>query len=99
MARFVATVRFTDQGIKSIRETTQRAAAFKTAAKRMGVKIVDIYWCLGPFDGLLLFDAPDSQVATSAMLYLAAQGNVKTETAEVFSAADVEKILQGIGGK
>ena len=99
MARFVAAIRFTDQGIKSIQETTRRAASFKAAAKKMGVKILDIYWCLGPFDGLLLFDAPDSHVATSAMLYLAAQGNVKTETAEVFSTADVEKILQGIGGK
>ena len=97
MARFVATIRFTDQGLKSIQETTRRAASFKAAAKRMGVKVLDIYWCLGPFDGLLLFDAPDSQVATSAMLYLAAQGNVKTETAEIFSAADVEKILQGLG--
>jgi uncharacterized protein with GYD domain len=63
----------------------------------MGIKILDIYWCLGPFDGLLLFDAPDSKVATSAMLYLSSQGNVTTQTAEVFSAADVEKILKGVG--
>jgi len=46
---------------------------------------------------LLLFDAPDSQTATSAMLYLAAQGNVTTQTAEIFSAAGVEKILKEIG--
>ena len=97
MSRFVATIRFTDQGIKSIQETTRRAASFKAAAKKMGVKILDIYWCLGPFDGLLLFDAPDSQTATSAMLYLAAQGNVTTQTAEIFSAAGVEKILKEIG--
>lgn len=99
MSKFVATIRFTDQGLKSIQETTRRAVSFKAAAKRMGVKVLDVYWCLGPFDGLLLFEAPDSQVATSAMLYLAAKGNVKTETAEVFSAADVEKILKGIDGK
>ena len=99
MPRFVATIQFTDQGIKTIQETTRRAASFKAAAKRMGVKVLDIYWCLGPFDGLLLFEAPDSQAATSAMLYLAAQGNVKTQTAEIFSAADVEKILKGIETK
>lgn len=99
MPRFVATIQFTDQGIKTIQETTRRAASFKAAAKRMGVKVLDIYWCLGPFDGLLLFEAPDSQAATSAMLYLATQGNVKTQTAEIFSAADVEKILKGIETK
>lgn len=96
MPRFVATIRFTEQGIKTIQDTTRRAATFRAAAKRMGVKILDNYWCLGPFDGLLLFEAPDSHVATSAMLYLSSQGNVKTETAEVFSAADVEKILKGV---
>ena len=98
MARFVATIRFTGQGIKSIQETTRRAASFKAAAKKLGVNVLDIYWCLGPFDGLLIFEAPDSQVATSAMLYLSAQGNVQTQTAEVFSAADVEKILKRVSG-
>jgi uncharacterized protein with GYD domain len=99
MPTFVATIRFTDQGIKSIQETTRRAATFKAAAKKMGVKVIDTYWCLGPFDGLLLFEAPDSQVATSAMLYLGAQGNVHTQTAQVYSADEIEKILKGIGGK
>ena len=33
MAMFVATIRFAEQGIQSVRETTKRAAAFKTAAK------------------------------------------------------------------
>jgi hypothetical protein len=32
MATFVATVTFTEQGVKTIRETTRRAASFKTAA-------------------------------------------------------------------
>jgi uncharacterized protein with GYD domain len=99
MATFVATIRFTEQGIKSVHETTRRAAAFKAAAKKLGVKVLDIYWCLGPFDGLLLFEAPDPETATSAMLYLGAQGNVKTQTVQVFTAAEVEKILKNLGGK
>jgi uncharacterized protein with GYD domain len=61
--------------------------------------VLETYWCLGPFDGLLVFEAPDSQVATSAMLYLGAQGNVHTQTAELYSAGEIESILKGIGGK
>lgn len=99
MARFVATIRFTEQGLQSIRDTTQRASAFKAAAKKLGVKVVDLYWCLGPFDGLLIFDAADSRTATAAMLHLSAQGNVQTQTAEIFSAADMEQILQKLGKK
>jgi uncharacterized protein with GYD domain len=94
MARFAATIRFTAQGIGTIQDTTRRAAAFKGAAKKLGIKVVELYWSLGPFDGLIIFEAPDSQVATAAMLSLAAQGNVQTRTAEIFTAADMEQILQ-----
>jgi uncharacterized protein with GYD domain len=94
--KFFATIRFTDQGIKSIRETTRRAAAFKAAAKKLGIKVLDIYWCLGPFDGLLLFEAPDAETATSAMIYLGAQGNVQTQTAQIFTAAEVEEMVKPV---
>jgi uncharacterized protein with GYD domain len=39
MATFITTVKFTQQGIKGIDETTKRAAAVKAAAKKMGVKV------------------------------------------------------------
>lgn len=97
MATFVATVKFTEQGIKTVRESTRRAAAFKSAAKKMGVKVLDTYWCLGPFDGLLLFEAPDAQAATAAMLFLGSQGNVQTQTAQVFTATEVESIVNSSG--
>ena len=99
MARFVAMIRFTEQGLQAIQDTTQRASAFKAAAKKLGVKVIDLYWSLGPFDGLLILEAPDSQTATAALLQLAAQGNVQTQTAEIFSAPDMEKILQKLGKK
>ena len=74
MATFVSTFRFTDQGIKAIGETTKRAAAVKAAAKKMKVKVTDIYWTLGPFDGLVMFDAPDDETATALMLHVGRTG-------------------------
>jgi uncharacterized protein with GYD domain len=97
LGRFVSTIRFAEQGIKSIHETTRRAASFKSAAKKLGVKVLDIYWSLGPFDGLLIFEAPDSQTATAAMLDLDMQGNVTKQTAEIYSAAEMEKLLKRVG--
>lgn len=93
MARFAATIRFTSQGLQTIQDTTKRAKTFQTAAKKLGVKVLDLYWSLGPFDGLLILDAPDSQTATAAMLHLSAQGNVQTRTTEIFTAADMEQVL------
>jgi len=42
MATFITTIKFTEQGIQNIRESPKRAAAFKSAAKKLGVKVTGI---------------------------------------------------------
>jgi uncharacterized protein with GYD domain len=93
MATFISTIKFTQQGIQTIKDTCTRANTFRSAAKKMGVKVLDVYWTLGPFDGLLVFDAPDEETATAAMLSLGSLGNVHTQTARAYKAAEIEGIL------
>jgi len=97
MATFVTTIRFTPQGIKNSQETTKRAAAFVADAKKMGIKVSSQLWTLGRFDGLMVFEAPDEETATAAMLQLASLCNVQTQTARAFTAAEMEKILERKG--
>jgi len=93
MATFITTIKFTEQGVKAIGETKKRADAFKTAAKKMGVKVNEIYWTLGAFDGALVFDAANDETATAALLHLGSLGNVQTTTVRAFNAAEMGKIL------
>ena len=41
MATFISTIKFTEQGIKAIGETTKRAASLKATAKKMGVMVTN----------------------------------------------------------
>ena len=93
MATFISTIRFTDQGIKNIGDTAKRAQALKAAGKKMGVKVKDIYWTLGQFDGAIVFDAPDDETATALMLSVASLGNVQTQTSRAFDAEEMDGIL------
>ena len=93
MATFISTIKFTQQGIKAIDQTTKRAAGLKAAAKKMGVKVKDIYWTLGDHDGVLIIEASDDETATALLLRLGAAGNVQTTTARGFTAAEMDKIL------
>lgn len=93
MATFVATIKFTQQGVAKVRDTIKRADAFKAAAQKMGVKVKELYWTLGVFDGAVVFEAPDDETATALMLQVGMQGNVQTQTARAFTAAEMEKIL------
>ncbi len=90
---YIATIKFTAQGLANVRDTVQRSTAFKNAAKKMGVKVQAVYWALGPFDGLIVFEAPDEEAATAAMLHLTSQGFVQTQTSRAFKASEVEAVL------
>jgi uncharacterized protein with GYD domain len=93
MAAYIATVKFTQQGMAGIHETCERAEAVKAFGKKIGVKVTSVFWTLGPFDGVLLFEAPDEETATAFTLHIVSLGNVKTQTARCFSAAEMKKVL------
>ena len=93
MATFIATIKFTQQGVKGIDDSTKRAAALKTAAKKLGAKVTNVYWTLGEYDGLLIFEAPDDETAMTVLLHLGSLGNVHTTTVRAFSAAEMDNIV------
>jgi uncharacterized protein with GYD domain len=93
MATFITTLKFTQQGIQTIGDTTRRAAGFKSSAKKLGIKVTDMYWTLGDCDGVIIFQAPDDETATAALLHLGALGNVQTTTCRAFTASEMDKLL------
>jgi uncharacterized protein with GYD domain len=93
MATYITTLHFTEQGVKAVRDTCDRAATFQAAAEPMGVKVTGIYWTLGAFDGVLVWEAPEEETATAALLHLGSLGNVRTQTARAFGPAEMQKIL------
>jgi len=99
MAAFISTIKFTEQGIQNIKDTEKRANAFKSAAKKLGAKVRQIYWTLGAFDGAIIFDAPDDETATAVMLSLSSLGNVQTRTVRAFEAKEMCGILEKMSGR
>jgi uncharacterized protein with GYD domain len=93
MATYVSLLKLTDRGTKDIKESYKRAMELRNHAKTHGIEIKEQLWCLGAYDGLLIFEAPDDETATAAMLSLGWRGNVTTETMRSFRATEMEKIL------
>jgi uncharacterized protein with GYD domain len=93
MPTFITTLHFTEQGIKAVRSSCERAAAFKATAKKLGVKVTGQYWTLGAFDGVIVCEAPDEETVTAALLHLGTLGNIRTQTARAFDAAEMQKVL------
>ncbi len=96
MPTYVWLAKWTDQGIRNVKETTKRAKSFKENAEKMKVKVREILWTMGRYDVVLVIDAPDDETISRLSLGLGMGGNVKTETLKAFSAQEVDQILKGL---
>ena len=93
MATYIVLSNFTDQGIRTVKDPTKRAAAVREMAKKCGIEMKDIYWTLGSHDLVVTFDAPDDATFTAFGLSLGAAGNVRTQTLRAFSEGEMSGIL------
>ena len=93
MATYVTLITFTEAGAKNFKNTCKRAADFKASAKKLGIEVKEQYWCMGVYDGLIIFDAADDETATAGMLSLSSKNNVATQTLRSFTAAEMGKVL------
>ena len=93
MAKFVALIQWTDQGIKTYRDTVERARAGTAAAEKLGGKLTKILWTLGAYDLVALMDFPDDEAATAFALALSSQGNLRTTTMRAYDEAEMTAIV------
>ncbi|OKO88749.1 GYD family protein [Bradyrhizobium sp. NAS80.1] len=93
MVTYVVLGKFTDQGVRNVKDSPKRADAFKEMAKTFGVTVKEIVWTQGRYDVVTVLEAPDETAAMSLSLSLSALGNVRTETLRAFSAADMTEIV------
>ena len=95
MATYITLVNFTDLGIRAIKDSPNRADAFRQMAQKLDITVRDVYWTAGQYDVIAVVDGPDEAV-TTAVLTLGAEGNVRTQTLRAFSEAEMRKIIEKI---
>jgi uncharacterized protein with GYD domain len=93
MAIYVALVHFTDQGLRQIKQTTERAKGLVNAAANLGVKIKEIYWTMGAYDAVFIADASNDEAMTSLAASMVSLGNIRTHTMRAYDAAEMNGIL------
>jgi uncharacterized protein with GYD domain len=93
MATYIMLGQFTDQGIRSVKDTTKRVEIVKEMARKVGATVKDVYWTMGQYDVATIVDAPDDASMTAFLLSVAALGNVRTQSLRAFSADEMGRIL------
>jgi uncharacterized protein with GYD domain len=93
MPTYISLVQFTDQGIRAAKDTTHRLADWAAKVKSRGVTIKEMYWTLGQYDQVCVFEAPDDETAAAVLLAADMLGNIRTQTLRAFTVPEMEKIL------
>jgi uncharacterized protein with GYD domain len=93
MARYITLLRFTEQGAKDLKGSTNRAHTFDKIAAKAGVKIAGQYWTLGSYDGVLILSADSEAKVLRCLSQLASQGKVRTETMQAFIDKEFDEIV------
>ncbi|HZB84526.1 MAG TPA: GYD domain-containing protein [Rubrobacteraceae bacterium] len=97
MPRYVVLVNWTDQGIKNVRDTIERTDTGADIAHRHGAKLEQVYWTVGPYDMVAVFEAPDDQAITAQLLEIGSTGNIRSTTLRAYDRQEMSEILGRLG--
>jgi uncharacterized protein with GYD domain len=98
MPHYVVLFDWTDQGVKSARDTVDRvSSATGLAQDKYGVTIGQVYWTVGAHDLVGFMEAPDVESLSAFLLELGSAGNVRSTTMRAFDRDEMSQILGMIG--
>jgi uncharacterized protein with GYD domain len=97
MPRYISLISFTEQGIKSIKDWDKRIAASRERLAKSGGALVDVYLTLGPYDAVVITEAPNDDAALRGALEYGLAGNGRTQTMRAFGESEALKVIRAIG--
>lgn len=98
MPYFILLGKWTEQGLKNVKESPQRAAAAKELIEKKGAKWRGIYYTFGENDFVVITEqgkASDEDVM-STLLTIAGAGAIRTTTMKAYSLSEFRKILSKV---
>jgi uncharacterized protein with GYD domain len=94
MAIYISLMKFTDQGIKDIKNAPDRLEMAFKGLEAVGGKILDFYATMGEYDYVAIAEGPSDEVAMVYLMGLGAAGNVRTTTLKAFKREDFVKLVK-----
>ena len=92
MPTYISLIHYTEQGVKTFSELSQRLEETKKAGESVGVKLVGYYLTMGQYDAVAISEAPDDHTIAKLALAAGARGNVRTETFRAFTEDEAKTI-------
>ena len=90
---YVFLLNWTEQGLTDTTNSVDRAMRTVGTMERLGVRIFETYWTVGPFDMVMVAECPDQATAHAVSLDMQSRGNVRVTAMRGFDRAEMEKVV------
>ena len=94
--QYIMLIRWTEQGMRNAKDTTNRTDAAKREAERIGGKLT-VYWTFGEYDIVCILEAPNDEAAMEFELKVGSFGNVRTSTLRAFTQEEIARVVNKLG--
>ena len=96
MPTYVTLFKWTEQGVKNVKNAPARFAASKKLTEAMGGKFLGLYVTMGEYDIIAVTEGPSDEVAAAVALSIASKGNAKTTTMRAFTESEFSEIVKKV---
>lgn len=94
MGIYIALSNLTDEGRKTLKERPDRIKEVNKEIEAMGIKVLEQYAVLGPYDFITLLEAPNNEAVMRMSVELGSRGTVQLITLPALSVDDFIKTLK-----
>ena len=77
MPTYISLLRFTEQGVKTIKDAPSRVDTGRETLRAMGSQLKDLYLVMGRYDLVAISEADNDEAAAKVALAIGRQGNVR----------------------
>ena len=96
MPVYINLINYTDQGLRNVRKSTNRADGARQMAEELGGRIDQFYLTMGSYDIVAITEFPDDATAATFVLRVGALGNIKATTLKAFQEDAYRMIIDAV---
>ncbi len=94
MPYYVVLSRLTDEGRKTIKERPGRVSEVNRELEKMGVKVIEQFAVLGPYDFVNIIEAPDNNTVMKMSVEMGSRGSVELLSMPALKVEEFIKLMK-----
>ena len=96
MPVYISLLKWTDQGMRGIKDSPKRLDAVKKAYRASGGALTAFYMTLGKYDLVNIAEFPNDEAYLTALLEVSSRGAVRATTLKTFTEDEYRRIIASV---